>query len=201
MIVDISLPGKNGVELIKELRTQLPGMRVLVHSMHDQQIYAERAVRAGASGYVMKQDDGTELLHAVREVLAGKTYRPPGLLKSPHSPRESASPARPSLLTDRELEVFSLIGKGNDNASIANLLNLSIKTVDAHRERIKRKLRFKTSTALNLFAVRWVEADHSCENVYSTVQRGSDAEGETADTENRRRSSRRESARNQPGVR
>ncbi len=159
VIVDISMPGKNGLELVKEIRAHLPSVKILVHSMHDQQIYAERVLRAGARGYVMKDDDGTELLQAVREVLAGGVYRPPDLLQSPVSPRHSNDPNGTGLLTDRELEILSLIGHGHSNASISQLLNLSIKTVDAHRERTKRKLRFKSSTELNLFAVRWVDAD------------------------------------------
>lgn len=159
VILDISLPGKNGLELIKEVRAQVSSIKILVHSMHDERIYAQRALRAGAQGYIMKEHDGDQLTIAVRQVLKGGIYLSPAAAEAAHS-SERGVPAV-ARLTDRELEVLHLIGNGCDNAEIARRLSLSIKTVDAHRENIKRKLRLKSSTELNLFAVRWVEADRA----------------------------------------
>jgi len=159
IILDISLPGKNGVELIKELRARAPSVKILVHSMHDERIYAERVLKAGARGYIMKQHGGDQLGRAVRQVLAGEIYLNEGLATAARTAGRHESASLASQLTDRELEVLHWIGNGCDNAEIARRLHLSVKTVDAHREHMKKKLRLKTSTELNLFAVRWVEAD------------------------------------------
>jgi DNA-binding NarL/FixJ family response regulator len=145
--------------LLKDLRIRFPRLRVLIHSMHDETIFAERALRAGACGYLMKQETGDELVAAIRQVLRGDIY----LSKALQRPAETASIANKSpvlrtpiaTLTDREFEIFRLIGRGNPNHDIAHQLHLSLKTVEAHREHIKRKLNLATSTALNLMAVRW----------------------------------------------
>lgn len=160
VVLDISLPGKNGLELIKELRAQLPEIKVLVNSMHDEKVYAERALRAGASGYLMKQNGGEQLIEAARRVLEGKIYLSGTMTAALGSgARNTGKPQSPiARLTDRELEILELIGTGCANADVAARLHLSVKTIDAHRENMKRKLHLSNSTALNIFAVRWVEA-------------------------------------------
>jgi DNA-binding NarL/FixJ family response regulator len=161
VILDISLPGKNGLELIKEMRARLPATKILVHSMHDERIYAERVLKAGARGYIMKQHGGDQLIHALRQVLASEIYLSDSMSVSAKGAGKHEPESLASKLTDRELEILHWIGNGFDNAEIALRLLLSIKTVDAHREHIKRKLKLRTSTELNLFAVRWVEADRA----------------------------------------
>lgn len=158
IILDISLPGRSGLEIIKELKQRFPAGKILAHSMHDERIYGERAIRAGARGYLMKKDSGTDLLDAIETVLGGRIYRGPNH-QGEREPDLTGSAPLVSRLSDRELEVFESIGRGRSNAEIARQLHLSVKTVDAHREHIKRKLGMKTGTELNLFAVRWVAAD------------------------------------------
>ncbi len=157
LILDISLEGRSGLDLLKDLRLRFPELPVLVHSMHDQSIYAERALRAGARGYLTKQETGDKLLSAVRQVLRGEIF----LSESLRAPRKRARQGRSgsstliSTLTEREFEVFRLIGRGLHNQEIAKHLHISLKTVEAHRDHIKRKLHLASSTALNLLAVRW----------------------------------------------
>lgn len=158
IVLDISLPGKSGLEMIKELRQLYPRGKILAHSMHDERIYGERALRAGAMGYLMKKDSGEELIDAIQTVLAGGTYRGKMRQENDHNGSQGAH-SLISLLSDRELEVFEAIGRGEPNVRIAQRLHLSIKTIDAHREHIKRKLGIKSGTELNLFAVRWVTTE------------------------------------------
>jgi len=159
VVVDISLPDQDGMELIKRIRALMPQVKMVVHSMHDERIYAGRALRAGAQGYVMKQEGGDQLLTAIDQVLKGHTYLSARMSSSlgrrSHAKRNNG--LQP--LTDREMEILCLIGRGLSNKEIARQLSLSIKTVDAHREHIKKKMGLKTSIDLNLFAVRWVESD------------------------------------------
>lgn len=160
-LVDISLPGRSGLELIKELKIRCPRTLVLVISMHEESLYAERAVRSGGNGYVMKQEGPEKILHAIRQVLAGQIYlsstisaRILGAL-SGRRPKADSPIAR---LSDRELEVLLLIGQGKDSHAIARALHLSPKTIDAHRGNIKEKLELKNATELICYAARWVEA-------------------------------------------
>jgi DNA-binding NarL/FixJ family response regulator len=159
VVLDIALEGRSGLDLLVDLRRRFPQIPVLVHSMHDAMIYAERALAAGARGYLTKQETGEKVRIAVRQVLSGKTYLSPRL--QAHEPaRARRTSRRPALtpigsLSPREFEVFHLIGRGGTNQEIARHLHISLKTVEAHREHIKRKLRVSTSTALNLLAVRW----------------------------------------------
>ena len=161
VLSDITMPGRSGLEFIKDLLALHPGLPILVISMHDEMIYAERALRAGARGYIMKEAGGENLLAAIRQVLAGQVYVSPRMAAtildsfSGHKPRGSNSPF--SKLTDREFEVFQLIGQGKSTRDVAAQLNLSPKTVDVHRGHIKEKLELKDSTALVRHAVRWVE--------------------------------------------
>jgi DNA-binding NarL/FixJ family response regulator len=159
VVLDISLEGRSGLDLLQDLRLHFPRIPVLVHSMYDEMIYAERALVAGARGFLMKQETGEKLLVAVRQVLSGQIYLSDRLQASSPGRSAKTSPPQPqtpiSRLSKREFEVFRLIGQGCANQHIAKLLSLSIKTVDAHREHIKSKLNVTTSTALNLLAVRW----------------------------------------------
>ena len=161
ILTDITMPGRSGLEFIKDLRAERPDLAILVISMHDEVIYAERVLRAGARGYIMKEAGGENLLAAIRQVLAGAIYVSPrisaGILESisQGKPRGSTSPIEQ--LTDREFEVFQLVGQGKSTRDIAAQLHLSPKTVDVHRGHIKEKLELKDTTALVRHAVRWVE--------------------------------------------
>ncbi len=161
VLTDITMPGRSGLEFIKDLHAAEPQLAVLVISMHDEAIYAERALRAGARGYIMKEAGGENLLAAIRQILRGEVYVSPQMSAriletlSGRKPRGSSSPI--GKLTDREFEVFQLIGAGKSTRDIAVQLHLSPKTVDVHRGHIKEKLELKDTTALVRHAVRWVE--------------------------------------------
>jgi DNA-binding NarL/FixJ family response regulator len=165
VLSDLTMPGRSGLEFIKDLIAYEPKLNVLVVSMHDEVVYAERALRAGARGYIMKEAGGENLLTAIRQVLRGEVYVSPKLSArilesmSGAKPRGSSSPI--AQLTDREFEVFQLIGEGKSTREIAAQLHLSSKTVDVHRGHIKEKLNLKDTTALIRHAVRWVETQGS----------------------------------------
>ena len=162
VLADISLPGKNGLELIKDLQALQPGLAVLVISMHDESLYAERVLRAGGRGYIMKQAGGKKLMEAIRQVLGGKIYvsekMSADILETFSGRRSGATNSPVDQLTDREFEVFQLIGQGMGTRASAEKLHLSIKTVEVHRANIKAKLNLKTAPELIRFAVRWSEA-------------------------------------------
>jgi DNA-binding NarL/FixJ family response regulator len=161
VLVDISLPEKSGLELIKDLQALHPGVRTLVISMHDESLHAERVLRAGARGYIMKQEGGSKIMQAIRQVLAGQIYvsgkMSARILEtfSGHGLKTGGSPIE--RLTDREFEVFRLIGQGIGTREIARRLSLSVKTVEVHRANIKQKLGLRGATELVRHAVRWVE--------------------------------------------
>jgi len=161
-LLDISLPDKNGLELIKDLRALQPELPILVVSMHDEMIYAERVLRAGGRGYIMKQEGGQKFLIAIRQVLSGQIYVSDTMsvrileLFSGRQTDHSGSPVRK--LSDREFEVFQLIGQGTGTSAIAAQLHLSVKTVEVHRANIKAKLTIKTAPDLVRYAVRWVDS-------------------------------------------
>ncbi len=162
-IVDISLPGMGGLELIKHLQALRPEMRTLVVSRHDEALYAERAIRAGARGYVMKLEAGERIVKAVRRVLGGGIYVSEEINErlllglAAGRPKMAESPLE--LLSDRELEVFELTGRGRGTREIAERLYLSVKTVESYRARIKDKLNLKTAAELMQHAVQWVEGE------------------------------------------
>ncbi|HUA65074.1 MAG TPA: response regulator transcription factor [Alphaproteobacteria bacterium] len=162
VLADISLPGKNGLELIKDFQAIQPGLPVLVISMHDESLYAERVLRAGGRGYIMKQEGGKKLMQAIRQVLEGRIYVSEkisaGILENLSGSRARAKGAPMEKLTDRELEVFQLIGQGKGTRDIADTLHLSIKTVDVHRANIKGKLKLNSASELIRYAVRWAES-------------------------------------------
>ena len=161
-LLDISLPDKSGLELIKDIRALRPEMPVLVVSMHDEMVYAERVLRAGGRGYIMKQEGGEKFLRAIRQVLAGEVFVSEKMsarileVFSGRQPEHSGSPVRK--LSDREFEVFQLIGQGVGTRAIAEQLHLSVKTVEVHRANIKEKLALKTATELVRYAVRWMDS-------------------------------------------
>ncbi len=161
VLSDITMPGRSGLDFIKDLRARHPGLVVLVVSMHDEAIYAERSLRAGARGYIMKEAGGENLLAAIRQVLRGESYvsakMAAKLLESLTAARPRGSSSPIEKLTDREFEVFRLIGEGKSTRDIAGQLHLSPKTVDVHRSHIREKLALSDSTALVRHAVRWVE--------------------------------------------
>ena len=158
VLVDVSLKNSDGIELVKELKTQFPDLPVLVLSMHDESLYTERALRAGASGYIMKQEAPEALLSAIRTVLSGNVYTSAkmgaALLQRMVGGKKNKGDLPMDRLTDRELEVFRMIGAGKSVKEIAESLFLSVKTIEAHREHIKEKLNIKSSAELLRFAIR-----------------------------------------------
>jgi DNA-binding NarL/FixJ family response regulator len=161
VIVDVRLGDEDGLELVKRLVARDPEIRILVLSMHDEKLFAERSMRAGARGYVMKNEDPAQLMHAVREVLAGRHSVSPQvqatLLQQSFTRSKSGAHGMDGL-TDRELDVFSLIGHGKENRDIATVLNLSVRTVQTYRDRIKTKLGVEGRGELLQRAVLWAHA-------------------------------------------
>jgi DNA-binding NarL/FixJ family response regulator len=159
-IVDLTLPESTGVELIRRLLESVPGLTVLVLSMHDEALYAERALRAGARGYIMKSEAITGLVGAIRTVLAGRIYVSEAVSRAilERVTRENTLPDKPLRdLTDRELEIFNLIGRGLTTVAIASQLGVSIKTIETYRSNVRRKLNLRSATDLTRFATAWVE--------------------------------------------
>ncbi len=159
-IVDVGLRGgANGIELTKSLKAERPDLPVLVVSMHDEALYAERALRAGARGYVMKREALDSILSAVRSVIDGEVYISPTMTKRmlfDHIQGGGEARSAVDRLTDRELEVFQLIGEGRDMHEIASDLHLSKKTVEAHRANIKEKLGVPSAREVVRYATQWV---------------------------------------------
>ncbi|MEO6337108.1 MAG: response regulator transcription factor [Verrucomicrobiota bacterium] len=151
-LVDISLKGSSGIELLKNIRTNYSKMFVLVLSMHDESLYAERVLRAGAAGYIMKQEAAEKVLEAIRKVLKGEIYlsekMSAKLMHQLVGGRATATGSLMERLSDRELEVFGLIGQGRGTRQIAEQLHLSVKTIESHRAHIKEKLSLKNATEL-----------------------------------------------------
>jgi DNA-binding NarL/FixJ family response regulator len=158
-VIDVSLNGTNGIELIKQIRNEHPRLPILVLSMHDESLYALRAVRAGAGGYIMKREAPDLLLTAVRKVLGGEVYLSPALERRARPAEEPAAAANPiDALSDRELEVLDLVGQGHHTRDIAQRLDLSSKTIETHRLNMKDKLGLKTAPELIRYAVNWVRS-------------------------------------------
>jgi DNA-binding NarL/FixJ family response regulator len=157
VIVDLTLRGGDGLELCKQIRDRFSSLPILVVSMHDEGLYAERALKAGARGYVMKQEPQENVLAAIRTVAKGEVYlstkMSAKLLRSFSGPKSDADLPPLERLTDRELEIFRLIGEGQSVRAIAEKLFLSAKTVEAHKEHIKQKLNLKSSNELLQYAI------------------------------------------------
>ncbi len=161
VLVDLTMPGGEGLEFIKDLRALHPQVAVLVVSMHDEELYAGRALRAGARGYIMKNEGGEKLVEAIRQVLHGKTYVSQKMsekLTEIFSGRHQRSDdTAVGMLTDREFEVFRLLGQGLTTREIGHRLNLSPKTVETHRLHVRKKLQLQTAPALTKYALHWGE--------------------------------------------
>ncbi len=162
VIADISLKSTHGLELVKDLQARLPSLPVLVLSMHDESLYAERVLRAGAKGYITKQEATKKILQAVRQVLSGQIYISEKMsARMVHKMVQGRSDGQKSpieRLTDRELEVFQLIGQGQGTRRIAAELHLGVKTVESYRARIKEKLNLEDGTQLLQHAIQWVHS-------------------------------------------
>lgn len=160
-IVDISLKSGSGIELIKNLKAMQPDVVVIVLSMHDERLYAERALRAGARGYIMKSETAKKVVMVIRQVLAGKIYMSESLAavfaEKFVDGRLPASGSLVEQLSDRELETFQLLGKGYETRQVAEMMNVSMKTVQAHCAHIKEKLKLTNAAELLREAVRWQE--------------------------------------------
>lgn len=154
MTMDLSMPGRSGIELIRRVRQEAPGLAVLVLTMHDEQHYAVRAIRAGAQGYLTKENAGIELIDAIRQLAAGKPYISPKVaeqlalnLMTPHTGLQHA------VLSDRELQVFSMLVSGTSVSAVAADLTLSVKTVSAHKARILQKMGMSNLSEMVQYAV------------------------------------------------
>lgn len=162
-IVDITLKTTSGIELLKNMRALAPHMPVLVMSMHDESLYAERALRAGAMGYIMKHEASDKILLAIRRVLGGELFlsdrmKEKMLHRLVHNRKEEVVFSMDTL-SDREMEVFQLIGNGYSTRQIAAQLNLSVKTIDSYREHLKVKLGLKAGADLVRHAIQWVRSE------------------------------------------
>lgn len=163
VIVDISLGGESGLDLIKAIKVEFEDLPILVVSMHEESLYAERALRAGAMGYVMKHEPGKTVKTAIRKVLGGDPHLSEKMSSSVIAKfmrGDADHPASPiETLSDRELEVFRMLGQGKGIRQIAELMSLSIPTINTFRNRIKEKLSLKTSTEVMLRAIQWVQGE------------------------------------------
>jgi DNA-binding NarL/FixJ family response regulator len=159
-IIDIALKNSDGLELIKAIVPRYPLIRTVVHSMYEENIYADRCLRAGAHGYVNKEADPQDVIRAIREIMAGRIYLSPQMTSKILTRRLRGAVPEEDLVTslsDRQLEIFRLIGEGGDARSIAQRLHISVHTVETHRENIKRKLTIEKLPELNRRAVLWVQ--------------------------------------------
>ncbi|MBP1736042.1 MAG: response regulator with a DNA-binding domain [Deltaproteobacteria bacterium] len=161
-IVDISLRGIDGFELTKLIRARFDNIPVLVISMHDESLFAERALRVGARGYIMKQEAIEKMMEAIRKVLRGELYVSErvsaNIVKRFVDGKAEGVSSPEELLSDREMEVFQLIGQGFGTRQIADQLHVSVKTVETYRANIKEKLNLKNATELMKHAVHWIES-------------------------------------------
>lgn len=164
-LIDITLTGGDGIELLKNIKSRFPKLKMLVLSMHDESVYAHRALRAGASGYIMKQEGTEKVLTALRKVMRGEVYLSEPLanrmLHTLVNGRASLTNSPMEVLSDRELEVFNLIGQGHGTRSIAEKLYLSLKTIESHRAHIKDKLNLQNAAELVHHAIQWVQSEGS----------------------------------------
>lgn len=158
VLLDMSLPGKGGLELLKDIRAIAPQTPVLIISMHDETLYAERVIKAGGRGYIMKQEGPEKIVQAIRKVLGGGisvSERIAAQILDAMSGSKGGTSTSVSTLTDREFEVYRLLGQGKEPHEIARTLHLSIKTVDTHRAHIRQKLGLRNATELIHHATRW----------------------------------------------
>ena len=161
LLLDLSLPGINGIGLLKDVNARYPRLRILVLSMHEESVYAKRVLRVGACGYIMKHEPGARIIEAVRCVLKGELYVSPvvaaQLVKKFVDGSSAEGDDGIEQLSDRELQVFTCLGGGMTSQEIATQLGLSIKTVHTHREHIKRKLGLRNAANLVYYATHWIQ--------------------------------------------
>lgn len=167
LLVDISLPGMNGIELVKNVVFRKPDQKIIVISRHEENLYAERALRAGAKGYVMKFESAKVILKAVRKVINGGVYISDSvsdrLLQNSMCGNKNTVSTPIESLSDRELEVFELMGRGKSTSEIAKQLHLTKKTIETYRSRTKEKMGFKNSTEMLIHAVKWLNIENTPE--------------------------------------
>jgi len=165
VVVDISLGGTSGIDLIKSIKETYDDLPVLVISMHDESLYAERSLRAGAMGYLMKHEPGKTVKNAIHKVLRGEMYlseKMSSAVISKFMRGANEGPASPlEILSNRELEVFRMLGQGKGTRQIAHDLEVTVATVNSFRNRIKEKLHLKTATEVMLHAIQWVQGEGS----------------------------------------
>jgi len=158
-VIDISLKGMSGLQLIRKLKNKYPGIYILVVSMHDETLYAERALDTGADGYIMKEEASNNILKAIKQILSGKIYlsdvMQKRMLSGMMKKRRSDISSVVDKLSDREFEIFRLIARGMGPALIAKKLNVSVKTIETHRNNIKIKFNLSTAFELREFAINW----------------------------------------------
>ena len=165
-IIDITLKETSGLELIKDIHAQYPNLPVLALSMHDENLYAERSLRAGAMGYIMKQEATENVIEAIRKILGGEIYvserMAAKMVRKLVTGQTETSCSQVDSLSDRELEVFSLIGRGHGTRQISERLHLSVKTIETYRAHIKDKLNLADAAELLQYAIQWVNTsgDH-----------------------------------------
>lgn len=161
VVLDLSLRGRSGLDTLKDIRARTPNPSFLILTVHDENLFAERALRAGARGFIMKEEGATRVIEGIREIAAGKFFFSSGvsqkLLASIAGQGKSDDRLPMDRLTDREMVVFELLGRGLSSRQIAGELNLSVKTIDAHRENIKKKLNIQDAQELMRRAVLWVQ--------------------------------------------
>src|SRR5262245_23196587 len=158
VVIDLMLKSSSGLELIKDIHTRWPRLLILVVSMHDETLYAERVLRAGAQGYITKQQATRDILLAIRRVLSGGIYlneRTASSVLARLASKQAVTDSLTDLLADREMQVFELTGRGLSTREIGGQLHIDVKTVDTYRARIKEKLNLKTSSELLQLAIRW----------------------------------------------
>jgi len=164
VLVDISLNRQNGLDLVRSFKASRPEIPSLIISMHDESLYAERALKAGARGYVMKQEASTVMLQAIETVLSGKIHLSPSmqerLLETMFAGRGEKDTELIERLSERELEVLEYIGQGYGASEIAGILNLSVKTVNTYHDHIKNKMQLSGAAEIRRFAVKWYQSHH-----------------------------------------
>jgi DNA-binding NarL/FixJ family response regulator len=167
IVLDISMNGASGIETAKDIKTLYPTMKILILSMHDENIYGSRALKAGALGYIMKDEPPEKFVQALQKVSSGEVYVSERfgakLLGNFATGRRDGGSNPVDILSDRELEVFSKIGEGLGTRAIAEMLHLSVKTIESHRAHIKEKLGLESSTELVHFAIKWQQGEQGVE--------------------------------------
>jgi len=163
VIVDIGLPGMDGIELTRRIRESFPKVLILILSMYKETLYAERALKAGANGYLMKRENGEAVIAAIRAVVAGRTYVSPefseAMLQRVAAAGRKTGAFALDLLSDRELQVYRRLGQGRSTRQIADELIISMKTVEAHKERIRAKMNLATNADLIQQAIHWARSE------------------------------------------